>query len=81
MPSFITYLRSCACQYSRNSAEIIISITHFGRICKCLDEKQPHPKVRLENKISFGYHFIAQVYRCILISKFKSLYIEILLII
>ena len=47
MPSFITYLRSCACQYSRNSAEIIISITHFGRICKCLDEKQPHPKVRL----------------------------------
>ena len=32
-----------------NSAEIIISITHFGRICMCLDEKQPHPKVRLKN--------------------------------
>ena len=26
-------------------AETIISITHFGRICKCLYEKQPHPKV------------------------------------
>ena len=29
------------------TAKAIISITHFGRICKCLDEKQPHPKVRL----------------------------------
>ena len=28
-------------------AEIIISITQSGRICKYQDKKQPHPKVRL----------------------------------
>ena len=33
-----------------DSAEIIISITHFGRICKYIDEKQPHPKVRLKTQ-------------------------------
>ena len=32
-----------------NSAEAIIGITHLGRICMYLDEKQPHPKVRLKN--------------------------------
>ena len=31
-----------------DSAEIIISITHFGRICKYQDKKQPHSKVRLK---------------------------------
>ena len=34
-------------QDGREYTMIIISITHFGRICKYLDEKQPHPKVRL----------------------------------
>ena len=29
-------------------ARFYIGITHFGRICKYLDKKQPHPKVRLE---------------------------------
>ena len=36
-------------------AEIIISITHLGRLCQYLNEKQPHPKVRLKrlfNKIN-----------------------------
>lgn len=36
----ITELLDSPCS---NSAETIISITHLGRICKCLDEKQPHP--------------------------------------
>lgn len=40
----ITELLDSPCS---NSAEAIISITHLGRICKYLDEKQPHPKVRL----------------------------------
>ena len=30
-----------------------IRITHLGRICKCLYEKQPHPKVRLKISIDF----------------------------
>ena len=39
-------------------AETIISITHFGRICKTQNEKQPHPKVRLKIKRLFLHFFI-----------------------
>ena len=44
------------------TAKAIISITHFGRICKCLDEKQPHPKVRLNICNMFLYYALYKVF-------------------